>query len=56
MDVKKRDFWKDNSSLPENRSQALAHHLVNTLKKKPQQYKKYKEGIQADQEKGYNLK
>ena len=48
-------LWKDNSSLPKNRSQALTHlnHLVNRLQKKPEQFKKYNEGIQADLEKGY---
>ena len=48
-------LWKDDSSLPDNRSQALTHlnHLVNRLQKKPEPYKKYNEGIQADLEKGY---
>ena len=51
-------LWKDDSSLPDNRSQALTHliHLVNRLQKKPEQYKKYNEGIQADLEKGYIAK
>ena len=46
-------LWKDNSNLPDNRSQALAdlNHLVNRLPKKPEQYKKYNEGIQAELEK-----
>ena len=50
--------WKDDSSLPDNRSQALTHlnHLVSRLQKKPEQYKKYNEGIQADLEKGYIAK
>ena len=49
-----RLLWTDDSSLPDNRSQALTHlnHLVNRLQKKPEQYKKYNEGIQADLEKG----
>ena len=51
-------LWKDDNSLPANRSQALTHlnHLVNRLQKKPEQYKKYNEGIQADLEKGYIAK
>ena len=51
-------LWKDDSSLPDNRSQALTHlnHLVTRLQKKPEQYKKYNEGIQADLEKGYIAK
>ena len=51
-------LWKDNSSLPDNREQALTHlnHLVNRLQKKPEQYKKYNEGIQADLEKNYITK
>ncbi|XP_075258419.1 uncharacterized protein LOC142350456 [Convolutriloba macropyga] len=51
-------LWKDNSSLPDKRSQPLTHlnHLVNRLQKKPEQYKKYNEGIQADLEKGYIAK
>ena len=51
-------LWKDDSSLPDNRSQALTHlnHLVNRLQKKPEQYKKYNEGIQADLEKSYIAK
>ena len=51
-------LWKDDSSLPDNRSQALTHlnHLVNRLEKKPEKYKKYNEGIQADLEKGYIAK
>ena len=58
MDVMKRLLWKDNSSLPENRSQALTHlnHLVNRLQKKPEQYKKYNEGLQEDLEKSYIAK
>ena len=38
-------LWKDNSSWPDTRSQALTHlnHLVNRLQKKPEQYKKYNE-------------
>ena len=48
-------LWKDDSSLSDNRSQALTHlnHLVNRLQKKPEQYKKYNEDIQSDLEKGY---
>ena len=51
-------LWKDNSSLPDNREQALTHlnYLVNRLQKKPEQYKKYNEGIQADLEKNYIAK
>ena len=51
-------LWKDKSSLPDNRSQALTHlnHLVNRLQKKAEQYKKYNEDIQADLEKGYIAK
>ena len=51
-------LWIDDSNLPDNRSQALTHlnHLVNRLQKKPEQYKKYNEGIQADLEKGYIAK
>ena len=51
-------LWKDDSSLPDNRSKALTHlnHLVNRLQKKPELYKKYNEGIQADLEKGYIAK
>ena len=51
-------LWKDDSSLPVNRSQALTrlNHLVNRLQKKPEQYKKYNEGIQADLDKGYIAK
>ena len=51
-------LWKDNSSLPDNRSQALTYlnHLVNRLQKRPEQCKKYNEGIQADLEKGYIAK
>ena len=32
------------------------NHLVKRLQKKPEQYKKYNEGIQADLEKGYIAK
>ena len=51
-------LWKDDSSLPDNRSQALTHlnHLVSRLQKKPEQNKKYDEGIQADLEEGYIAK
>ncbi|XP_075255223.1 uncharacterized protein LOC142347943 [Convolutriloba macropyga] len=51
-------LWKDDSSLPDNRSHALTHlnHLVNRLQKRPEQYKKYNEGIQADLEKSYIAK
>ena len=51
-------LWKDNSSLPDNRSQAFTplNHLVKRRQKKPDEYKKYNEGIQADLEKGYIAK
>ena len=51
-------LWKDDSSLPDNRSQALTHLnlLVNRLQKKLEQYKKYNEGIKADLGKGYIAK
>ena len=51
-------LWKDSISLPDNRSQALIHlnHLVNRLQKKPEQYKKYNEGIHADLKKDYIAK
>ena len=51
-------LWKDKSSSPDNRSQALTHlnHLVNRLQKKIEQYKKYNEDIQADLVKGYIAK
>ena len=51
-------LWKDDSSLPDNRSQGLTHlnHLVKRLQKRPDQYKKNNEGIQADLEKGYIAK
>ncbi|XP_075247082.1 uncharacterized protein LOC142340389 [Convolutriloba macropyga] len=51
-------LWRDDCSLPDNRSQALTYlnHLVNRLQKKPEQYKKYNEGIQPDLEKGYIAK
>ena len=51
-------LWKDDSTLPDNQSQALTHlsHLVNKLQKKPEQFMKYNEGIQADLEKGYIAK
>ena len=51
-------LWKDDSILPDNRSQALTHlnHLVNRTQKKPEQYKKHNEGIQIDLEKSYIAK
>ena len=44
---------KDKISLPDNRSQTSTHlnHFAKRQRKKPEQYKKYNEGIQADLEK-----
>ena len=50
-------LWKE-SSLPDNWSQALIHlnYIVNSLKKKSEQYAKYNEGINADLDKVYVAK
>ena len=51
-------LWKDNSSLPDNRSQfmTLLNHRVNRLQTKPEHYKRYNEGHQANPEKCYIAK